>query len=65
MFMYWHKNIEYRLKEGTVLHDFLFMHSNLDTLNNYMLLPMCLIDFNDIKVAEWLQMKFLTQQVIQ
>lgn len=63
--MYWHKNIEYRSKERAVQHDFLFMHSNSDTLNNYMLLSMCLIDFNDMKVAEWLQMKFPTQQVVQ
>lgn len=47
------------------MHDIHFIRSNLDTLNNYMLLSMCLIDFNDIKVAEWLQMKFFTQQVIQ
>lgn len=30
-----------------------------------MLLSMGLIDFNGIKVAEWLQMKFLTQEVTQ
>lgn len=46
------KNSEYKLKETAVLPDFLFMYSNLDTLNNRMHSSMCLIDFNDIKVAE-------------
>lgn len=50
--MYWHKNIENGLKESAVLHYFLFMHSNLETFNNYTLLSMCLIGFNDIKVEE-------------
>lgn len=41
------------------------MHSNLDPLNTYMFLSIFLIDFNDIKVAEWVQMKFLIQEVTQ
>lgn len=48
------KNSEYKLKEMAVLSDFHFMYSNLDTLNNCMHSSMFLIDFNDIKVAEWL-----------
>lgn len=41
------------------------MPSNLDPLNTYVLFSMCLIDFNNIKMAEGLQMKFLTQEGTQ